>query len=301
MEAGQHLTVAQIIERLRKEGLELNKRTFQYYVQAGLLPKGLRKGASTGGVRFYYAESVVDDLRRIFALKGKGYRLNDIKRELGLYAAVRRRAQAPTDELLSAPSTLPIIDQRFSSSTKAGDRDLLGRVIHLTPDGHTLTSCLQCGTCGGSCPSADDMEHTPRALLALLLAGEDERVLASNTPWFCVSCYHCMVRCPQKIPITEIMYSLKELAGRAGVARITDAHDYARIFVSLVEKYGRSFDMGLIFRYHFTHHPISRLTWGALALKLYRSERVISSPSRIKNIDQLDKILAAARTIGEEE
>ena len=74
--------------------------------------------------------------------------------------------------------------------------------------------CLQCGSCGGSCPSAADMDYTPRALFALINAGDEEEVLDSNTPWFCVSCYTCMVRCPQQIPITDIMYTLKQMAIR---------------------------------------------------------------------------------------
>ena len=34
-----------------------------------------------------------------------------------------------------------------------------------------LEMCIQCGTCGGSCPAGADMEHTPRALFALIRAG----------------------------------------------------------------------------------------------------------------------------------
>src|SRR4030042_73962 len=72
---------------------------------------------------------------------------------------------------------------------------------------------LQCGPCGGSCPSGADMDHTPRALFAMINSGMREEVLRSNTPWYCVSCYYCTSRCPKEIPITEIMYTLKRLAG----------------------------------------------------------------------------------------
>ena len=59
---------------------------------------------------------------------------------------------------------------------------------------------MQCGTCGGSCPSAADMDHTPRLLFAMIRAGLRDEVLRSNTPWMCVSCYFCAVRCPQEDP-----------------------------------------------------------------------------------------------------
>ena len=41
-------------------------------------------------------------------------------------------------------------------------------------------------------------------------------VIASNTPWHCVSCYYCTVRCPQEIHITDIMYTLKSMAVAEG-------------------------------------------------------------------------------------
>ena len=39
-----------------------------------------------------------------------------------------------------------------------------------------------------------------------------EEALKSNTPWMCVSCYHCVVRCPQEIHITDVMYAIKCMA-----------------------------------------------------------------------------------------
>jgi ferredoxin len=75
-----------------------------------------------------------------------------------------------------------------------------------------LEMCIQCGTCGGSCPSAEDMDHTPRMLFAMIRAGYREEALKSNTPWICVSCYHCVVRCPQGVHIADVMYTLKSMA-----------------------------------------------------------------------------------------
>jgi heterodisulfide reductase subunit C len=60
----------------------------------------------------------------------------------------------------------------------------LDAVMRETPGGEALRTCLQCGTCGGSCPSGPDMDHTPRAIFALVAAGERARVLRSNTPWY---------------------------------------------------------------------------------------------------------------------
>ena len=42
----------------------------------------------------------------------------------------------------------------------------LEEVVADTPGGESLVTCLRCGTCGGSCPSCADMDHTRRKLFA---------------------------------------------------------------------------------------------------------------------------------------
>jgi len=79
--------------------------------------------------------------------------------------------------------------------TPGSNNSFQHRVIEATPGGEVLITCLQCGTCGGSCPSGPDMDYTPRALFAMIGAGMEDEVLRSNTPWYCVSCYYCMARC----------------------------------------------------------------------------------------------------------
>ena len=42
----------------------------------------------------------------------------------------------------------------------------LEEVVANTLGGESLVTCLQCGTCWGSCPSGADREHTRRKLFA---------------------------------------------------------------------------------------------------------------------------------------
>ncbi len=58
----------------------------------------------------------------------------------------------------------------------------LEEVMAAAPGGESLRECLQCGTCGGSCPSGPDMDNTPRQLFAMINAGMRDEVLRSNTP-----------------------------------------------------------------------------------------------------------------------
>lgn len=172
-----------------------------------------------------------------------------------------------------------------------------GRIISELHGGEKLKSCLQCGMCGGSCPSGPDMDHTPRKLFAMIAAGQDEEVLRSNTFWYCVSCYLCTVRCPQEIPITDIMYHLKHQAIEAGLYT-TDAVDFSETFIGHVENYGRAFEFGLATQFYLAHHPLGGLKMGPMALGMLARGRLNLRPTRIKAVRQLRNILNKAKEIG---
>jgi heterodisulfide reductase subunit C len=108
-----------------------------------------------------------------------------------------------------------MIEKKSMSTLTPDGISLIEEVSLRTPGESRLEMCIQCGTCGGSCPSAGAMDHTPRAIFAMLKEGMRDEVLKSNTPWMCVSCYYCMVRCPQEIHITDVMYTLKNMSLRA--------------------------------------------------------------------------------------
>lgn len=185
------------------------------------------------------------------------------------------------------------------ATTRTRAPTFFDEVVAATPGDPRLEMCLQCGTCGGSCPSGPDMEHTPRQLFALIAAGMKDDVLRSNTPWYCVSCYYCMVRCPQDIHITDLMYALKRMAIREGQYRESSAAEapgFSETFIDFVENNGRSFELGLATRYHLRHHPLNAVKMAStMGLEMFRKGRMDLTPKRIKGIDQLKAILAKAK------
>jgi heterodisulfide reductase subunit C len=179
-----------------------------------------------------------------------------------------------------------------------GKKRFRDQVIEATPGGEKLTLCLQCGTCGGSCPSGADMDYTPRAIFAMIDADMKDQALASNTPWFCVSCYFCTVRCPQEIPITDIMYTLKQMAIQEGHYEQRRVSDFSETFIGYVEAYGRSFEMGVATRYFLFHNPMKLVNMGmGMGMGMLLKGRMAFVPERINNIAQLQDILNKAKQI----
>ena len=175
----------------------------------------------------------------------------------------------------------------------------LQEVLEATPGDSRLEMCIQCGTCGGSCPSGPDMQHTPRQIFAMVRAGMKEEVLASNTPWYCVSCYFCVVRCPQEVHITDVMYTLKTTAIKAERFQEKKAADFSRTFVDYVEDYGRSFELGLATRHYLRHQPLQLVKGAAMGLGMLSKGRMDITPERIEGRKQLKKILRRAKELEE--
>jgi heterodisulfide reductase subunit C len=187
------------------------------------------------------------------------------------------------------------------ATMRARPPTFLEEVIAATPGDSRLETCIQCGTCGGSCPSGPDMDHTPRTIFAMVEAGMRDQVLRSNSPWYCVSCYYCMIRCPQEVHITDIMYTLKRMAVKEGMYKessAADAPEFSETFIGNVENYGRSFELGLATRFHLSHHPLDMPKMAPMALDMLRRGRIDLTPNRIKQIDQLKAILAKAKELG---
>ena len=85
-------------------------------------------------------------------------------------------------------------------------------------EGEWVKMCMQCGVCAGSCPFGPHWEHSPQKIFMMIRAGKRDEVLSSDSMWMCTSCYNCVVRCPRKLPITQIMHGLASYAHRLGLA-----------------------------------------------------------------------------------
>ena len=76
----EKLKLTEILKMLKKEGIPITKRTFEYYQRLDLLPKPTLKrvGKKGRGVYGYYDPEVIHLVKRIFSLKNQGYTLTAI-------------------------------------------------------------------------------------------------------------------------------------------------------------------------------------------------------------------------------
>ena len=181
--------------------------------------------------------------------------------------------------------------------TQARAPTIFERVMIETPGDHHLDRCIQCGTCGGSCPASGEMDHTPRTIFAMLKAGMEAEVLKSNTPWYCVSCYYCTSRCPQEVHITDVMYTLKRIAVKERYFDSSTAPDFSKTFILWVENYGRAFELGLMSLHMIKHNPFGAFKIAGMGIGMVSKGRMAFTPSRIKGMEGLKAILAKAKEL----
>ncbi|MFX1379782.1 MAG: CoB--CoM heterodisulfide reductase subunit C [Promethearchaeota archaeon] len=78
-----------------------------------------------------------------------------------------------------------------------------------------VDACIQCGTCSGGCPSGRRTALRVRTIIRKVQLGIDD-VLSENDIWYCSTCYTCLERCPRKLPITDMIIYLRNLAVQKG-------------------------------------------------------------------------------------
>jgi heterodisulfide reductase subunit C len=109
------------------------------------------------------------------------------------------------------------------------------RVLALAGD--EVKTCIQCGTCSASCPTAHLMDVPIRKLVKLVLEGEKEEALSSRSIWLCTSCLLCTVRCPRNIRPMAVVAALKTIYEEEG-NRCKDSV-FEGIFGRQIRDYGR--------------------------------------------------------------
>jgi heterodisulfide reductase subunit C len=178
-------------------------------------------------------------------------------------------------------------------------KDEITNLMYAT-HGKPISDCLQCGTCSGTCPAVEFMDHTPRLIIGMIGAGLKDEVLESNTFWSCASCYHCSVRCPAGIDIADMMYALKRYSmwkDRHQEGLIGPA--FSQTFVKMIVGSGRSFEPALAPTYLFKYGPRGLVQEAQIATGLVLKGRMPLLPTKIKGLKGFQNIVRRIIPIGD--
>ena len=82
-----------------------------------------------------------------------------------------------------------------------------------------LKACINCGTCTAICPAAEFYKYDPRQIVDIVQSQDDteiEKLLKSETIWYCGECMSCLTRCPRKNAPGLVIMALRNLSMELG-------------------------------------------------------------------------------------
>jgi heterodisulfide reductase subunit C len=82
-----------------------------------------------------------------------------------------------------------------------------------------LNACMNCGVCTAICPAAEFYNYDPRMIVDTVQSGDNseiEKLLKSDTIWYCGECMSCKTRCPRGNTPAFIVMSLRTLSQKLG-------------------------------------------------------------------------------------
>jgi heterodisulfide reductase subunit C1 len=83
-----------------------------------------------------------------------------------------------------------------------------------------LKACMNCGVCTAICPAAEFYNYDPRKIIDIVQSGDNneiEKLLKSETIWYCGECMSCKTRCPRGNAPGLVIMALRGLSQDLGL------------------------------------------------------------------------------------
>ena len=102
----------------------------------------------------------------------------------------------------------------------------MGNLINLIKEDvryeEALKACMNCGMCTAVCPAAEFYDYDPRRICDTVQRGNEadiEKLLRTDTIWYCGQCMSCKPRCPRGNAPGEIINVLRKISQQFGYFR----------------------------------------------------------------------------------
>ncbi|MBI4278001.1 MAG: 4Fe-4S dicluster domain-containing protein [Armatimonadetes bacterium] len=158
--------------------------------------------------------------------------------------------------------------------------------------GEPVRLCFGCGVCSGSCPLASAMDLLPGRVLRAIQLGLRDRVLQAVTPWVCIGCETCAVRCPNGIDVARVMDAVRqEVLALERPVPMPGVYRFHRWFLRTVWLLGRAHEAALSAGYALQQGRLRRdLPTG---LRLMRRRRLALWPHAVRRRGEVRRLFGA--------
>jgi len=137
------------------------------------------------------------------------------------------------------------------------------------------------------------MEIVPHRVIGYILSGEREKVLASTSPWKCLQCATCSLRCPNGIDVARVFETLRQISLASGFAAKNDVAHFDDLIIDSVQRHGRFAELETIMRYRLSKGQFMKDA--AMGLDMLRKGRIGLSSHNIRGRKELGAIIRRMR------
>lgn len=102
-----------------------------------------------------------------------------------------------------------------------------------------LKCCMNCGVCTAICPAAEFYDYDPRQICdTVQRGGEDdlERLLKSDSIWYCGQCMSCKTRCPRGNAPGELISVLRSASQQLGYFAESHKGEQQKYLMDTIER-----------------------------------------------------------------
>lgn len=164
--------------------------------------------------------------------------------------------------------------------------------------GENVMLCYQCKKCTLGCPSAYRMRMKPHELMRAIQLGQEEEIYWSGIIWICLSCETCNTRCPQGINILRVIDGLRERSAKVKYYNPYPAIPaFHRIFLALVERFGRVYELGLAVLMNL--RMLSPFKDIDMAYPMFIRGKMKPLPHRSQGVKELQQVMERIRKLEE--
>ncbi|MCL4386172.1 MAG: 4Fe-4S dicluster domain-containing protein [Actinobacteria bacterium] len=149
--------------------------------------------------------------------------------------------------------------------------------------------CYQCGKCTAGCPISYVYEYQPNEIIRLIQLNKINVIFNSNSIYLCTSCEICSSRCPQNVNIAAIMNYLRIKSWHYKRFKLKRIYNFYKIFLKIIEKFGRSFEPLLIICLNFLNKTF--FNDFDSALKILKKRKIKIIPELLKNRKEVSFII----------
>lgn len=79
-----------------------------------------------------------------------------------------------------------------------------------------LKNCAKCRACSQDCSLVSTLEFDPLKYVDLVLNGKIREAVKNEGIWYCLNCYSCLEKCPQRMGLAHFFIKLRNLAIKLG-------------------------------------------------------------------------------------